>query len=190
MKEVSGYGGDAVEYPRVYDVLTQARQRLFNWVRPLSQAQYTQRFPFGLGTLRATLLEIVRAELVYGKRLREEPVPAPPLPATFPVSETNLPTFADLERFWTTQARETRATLAGISDWTRTVTRRIEEGDMVIVWTMTKADLATQMLLHETHHRAQVMAMLRQLGVEAQNLDYLGFVWRREEFPKDKAPGV
>lgn len=48
---------------------------------------------------------------------------------------------------------------------------------------MTRGEAATQMLLHEVHHRAQAMAMLRQLGVEAQNLDYIGFVRRVREGP-------
>ena len=177
-----------MEYVRVYDVLTQARQRLFDWVRPLSQEQYTRRFPFGMGTLRATLIEIARVELLYGKRLREEPLPPPPLPDTFPISETRQAAFADLEKAWTAQAKETRATLGGITDWSRTVSRRFEEGDKVIISTTSKADLATQLLMHEVHHRAQAMAMLRQLGVEAQNLDYGAFTARREEYPKDRAP--
>jgi uncharacterized damage-inducible protein DinB len=177
-----------MEYVHVYDVLTQARQRLFDWVRPLSQEQYTRRFPFGVGTLRATLIETARVELVYGMRLREEPLPPPPLPDTFPVSETKQPTFADLEKAWTEQAKQTRATLAGIRDWTRTVPRRFEQGDKIVISTASKADIATQMLMHEVHHRAQAMAMLRQLGVEAQNLDYISFAARREEYPKDKAP--
>ena len=181
-------GDTAMEYAHAYDVLTQARQRLFDWVRPLSQEQYTRRFPFGLGTLRATLIDIARAELIYGKRLREEPVPPFPLPDTFPISEIKQPAFADLEKVWTAQANETRAMLAGISDWTKTVSRRVEQGDKVIVTTTSKADLAMQLLMHEVHHRAQAMAMLRQLGVEAQNLDYGAFASRREEYPKDKAP--
>ena len=36
-----------MEYVHVYDVLTQARERLFDWVRPLSQEKYTREFPFG-----------------------------------------------------------------------------------------------------------------------------------------------
>lgn len=177
-----------MEYVRVYDVLTQARQRLFEWVRPLNQEQYTRKFPIGLGTLRATLIEIAKVELLYGKRLREEPIPPPPLPDTWPISEARQPAFADLEKAWTEQAKETRATLAGTTDWNRIVTRRFEQGDKVIVSTASKADIATQMLMHEVHHRAQAMAMLRQLGIEAQNIDYIAFAGRREEYPKDKAP--
>jgi uncharacterized damage-inducible protein DinB len=177
-----------MEYAHVYDVLTKARQRLFDWVRPLSQEQYTRRFPFGLGTVRATLNEIARVELLYSMRLRGEPVPPPPLPDTFPISEARQPTFADLEKIWTAQAPQTRATLARTTDWTNTLARRIEQGDKVVIATASKDEIAVQMLMHEVHHRAQVMAMLKQLGVEAQNLDYIGFVARREEYPKDKAP--
>lgn len=177
-----------MEYVHVYDVLTKARERLFDWVRPLSQEQYTQRFPFGMGTIRATLNEIARVELLYSMRLREEPVPPPPLSDSFPISEARQPAFADLEKAWTAQARETHATLARTADWTKTVTRRIEQGNMVVITTASKDEIAVQMLMHEVHHRAQVMAMLRQLGVEAQDLDYIGFVVRREEYPKDKAP--
>lgn len=174
-----------MNFVRVYDVLAQAREKLFGWTRPLSQTQYTQPFPFGLRTLRATMIEIALVEHFYGKRLREEPLPASD---DYPISETRQPTFADLERAWTALAQETRATLAGIKDWDRTVTRRIEQQDKIIVSTATKADVATQLLLHEVHHRAQAMAMLRQLGVEAQNLDYMAFAAKREEFPKGAAP--
>jgi uncharacterized damage-inducible protein DinB len=177
-----------MEYAHVYDVLTQARQRLFGWVRPLSQEQYTQRFPFGMGTIRATLIEIARVELLYSMRLREEPVPPPPLGDDFPINEARQPTFADLEKVWTAQAPRTRAALAGTTDWSQTVTRRLEQDDKVTIVTVSKAEVGVQMLMHEVHHRAQVMAMLKQLGVEAQNLDYIGFVARREEYPKDKAP--
>ena len=177
-----------MEYAHVYDVLTQARQRLFGWVRPLSQEQYTQRFPFGLGTIRATLIEIARVELLYAMRLRGEPLPPPPLADNFPINEGRQPTFADLEKVWTAQAPETRATLAQTTDWSTSRTRRFEQGDKIVETTATKDEIAVQMLMHEVHHRAQAMSMLRQLGVTAQDLDYIAFVARREEYPKDKAP--
>lgn len=177
-----------MDYAHIYDVLTQARQRLFGWVRPLSQDQYTKTFPFGLGTIRGTLLEIARVELLYAMRLRGEPLPPPPLGDDFPISEKRQPAFADLEKAWTAQAPQTRATLAKTTDWTNTSTRRYEQGDNIVITTVSKAEIGVQMLMHEVHHRAQVMAMLKQLGVEAQNLDYIGFVAKREEYAKDKAP--
>ncbi len=174
-----------MDYAGVYDVLTQARQRIFDWVRPLSHEQYTRQFPFGLGTLRATLVEIARVELFYRMRMRGEPLPALPLQETFPISETNQPTFAELAETWTEQSKETRSALAQTTDWNAPMHRRVEEGGKTVVYTLRKGEIATQMLLHEVHHRAQAMAMLRQLGVPAQDVDYAGFVVRREEHPND-----
>lgn len=167
-----------MDFVRVYDIHTEARQRLFGWVRPLSQEQYTRPFPFGFGSLRGTLVEIARAELFLAMRLREEVLPAW---EDWPIAEERLPTFPDLETAYAAQATQTRATLAGTEDWNRAVTTQIVRGDKVFTLTAIKADIATQLLLHEVHHRAQAMAMLRQLGVEAQDLDYIRFVQKRHE---------
>ena len=171
----------AVNFTRVYGMVAQAREKLFGWIRPLTQAQYTQKFPIGLGTVRATLIEIARVEWMYGRRLRGETIP--PLPE-WPISEERQPTFADLEKVWKDQAKQTRQTLDAVADWTSTSERRVaRQGQPTLVRTSTLEDLALQMLMHETHHRAQAMAMLRQMGVEAQNLDYIGFSATTREEP-------
>ncbi len=162
---------------RAYDYLTLARAKLFGWVRPLSQAQYTREFPFGLHTLRATMIEMAGAEWIYTHRLRGE-VP-PPRPDR-PITEGRLPTFADLEAVWQAQAPKTRALLAGIHDWDRVMEYRWDEKTVV---SPTAGDIVTQMCFHEIHHRAQAMAMLRQLGVAAQDLDYSLLMYPRWEEP-------
>jgi len=102
-------------------------------------------------------------------------------------SAARLPTFPDLETVHRAQATQTRATLADTKDWDRAVTTQIVRGGKVFTLTATKADIAMQLLLHEVHHRAQAMAMLRQLGVAAQDLDYIGFVQKREEHARPSA---
>lgn len=173
----------AIDPVRLYDYLTLARRRLFDWVRPLSAEQYTQVFPFGLKTLRATLLEMAAGEWVYLKRLVGE---TPPPREQRPIREDLLPTFADLERAWTEIEPRSRATLAGVTRWDETVEWvspiQREPGKKTIV-TATRADVISQMVLHEVHHRAQAMAMLRQLGVPAQNLDYSILMFRQREEP-------
>ncbi len=42
----------------------------------------------------------------------------------------------------------------------------------------TTAGAATQLLFHEVHHRAQVMAMLRHIGTPLQGLDYSLLKWQ------------
>ena len=60
---------------------------------------------------------------------------------------------------------------------------RVARLDKTIVVTATTGDIATQLCFHEIHHRAQAMAMLRQLGIAAENLDYSLFMYRRREEP-------
>jgi uncharacterized damage-inducible protein DinB len=118
---------------------------------------------------------------MYTVRMRGEPIP--PL-AEWPINEDRQPTFADLEAVWKDQAERTRATFNAVTDWQAQSERRIvRPGQPTLVRTASLAQIALQMLLHETHHRAQAMAMLRQLGVEAQNLDYLTFAAASREEP-------
>lgn len=94
-----------MDFVRVYDVHAQAREKLFDWLRPLTQEQYVQ---------------------------------------SFEIREATCPTFPELEAAWRTQMPDTRATLAAITEPGR---------------------------------------VLRQFGVEAQDVDYIRFVQqvRREE---------
>jgi uncharacterized damage-inducible protein DinB len=174
----------------VYDVQTKARRRLFDWVRPLTQAQYIRPFPFGCATVRATLVEIVRSEHYLRLRLTEQPIP--PFDDNYPISETRQPRFADLEAVWEPQTSAVRAVLAETADWDRRVTCELRWPDRIVTLTASKAAIVTQLLLHEVHHRAQAMAMLRLLGVPAQDLDYIGFVQQRnvrKADPPERARG-
>jgi uncharacterized damage-inducible protein DinB len=178
--------GHPIEPVRVYDVQTLARRRLFEWVRPLTQAQYIRPFPFGLATVRATLNEIVRTEHFLLLRLAGQPIP--PFDDAYPISEIRQPRFADLEAVWEPQMTAVRAVLAETTDWDRRVACELRWPDRVVTLTAPKAAIATQLILHEVHHRAQAMAMLRLLGVPAQTLDYIQYVQERAVRMRD--PGT
>ena len=164
------------DFARIYDVHTKARHKLFDWVRPLGQDQYTKEFPFAHRTIRATLAEIASTEWWLAARLREDAMPRPFVWDEVPLNERAHPTFEDLERAWTEQAPRTRATLASLSDLDTIVETRLYGRRRLSILKATKRDIATQLLLHEVHHRAQAMAMLRHLGIAAQDLDYIYFV--------------
>jgi uncharacterized damage-inducible protein DinB len=68
-----------------------------------------------------------------------------------------------------------------VHDWTADLQYRVtgDDGRTEIV-TASPADIYTQLILHEVHHRAQVMNMLRHLGVPAEDLDFNSFFTRRE----------
>jgi uncharacterized damage-inducible protein DinB len=171
-----------LDFAHIYDVLAQARAKLFDWIRPLTQEQYAREFPFGLRTLRATLVEIALTEWALAKWLRGEPVPPR---EQRPIGEQRQPTFADLETVWRAQAPQIQAIFAETRDWDRVMEWRIiRPGKTTLYRSATRAQIALQMLFHEVHHRAQAMAMLRQLGINAQTLDYIGFVQQLREEPE------
>ncbi len=152
-------GTDGVRPAALYDYLATARQKLLDFVRPLTSAQYAQEFPFGQKTVRATLVHVAAAEWMYNRRLLGASVPPP---ADRPFTRFSESEFAPFAAAWQVQSEETRRTLGEITDWSRPV----------------------EYLFHEIHHRAQVMAMLRHLGLAAQNLDYSVLMFERIEVPE------
>lgn len=173
--------GEGFHPPHLHDYLVKARAKLLDWVRPLSLEQYTQEFPLGLKTLRATMIEIASGEWVYTRRLRGEEV-LPPADRPFaPFAATG---FAPLEPVWQDQTERTNRTLREIWDWSQPLEYLVKQKDRPTIRIQTTTGgIAAQMLFHEIHHRAQAMAMLRQLGVAAQNLDYSLFMFHRTELP-------
>lgn len=167
-----------MDFVKAYDYLQESRARVFDWVRPLTQEQYAQKFASGHGTLRGTLIHIAAAEWAYTRRLKGD-VSVLPAIGDRPINETRTPTFADLERAWTDLARDTRATLAGIADWETPLEFQAPVAGGHVLFTVTRGELGLQLCFHEIHHRSQAMAMLRQLGVNAQSIDYSVLKFRR-----------
>ncbi|MBM3471066.1 MAG: hypothetical protein FJX73_09800 [Armatimonadetes bacterium] len=166
----------------MYEYLVQARRRLFDWIRPLSKEQYEREFPYGLKTIHATLLHTAGAEWAYSHRLQGQQVAATDSPYT----PEKIRSFSELETAWSTMAEGTRAALAGVTSWDEPVAYRIYPqgpGSPAVRITTTRAGVGAQLILHEAHHRSQVMSMLRQMGVAAQNLDYSVFMFAREQEP-------
>ncbi len=157
-----------------YDYLVVARSKLLDWIRPLAPELYAREFPFGHRSIRATLVHVTSAEWGYVRRLRGELVP----PADQrPFARYAGEPFAPLEAAWAAQAEETRRTLQDVRDWAQPLEWVTSVGGRTRRFRTTTGGVALQLLFHEIHHRAQVMAMLRQLGIAAENLDYsvLGF---------------
>lgn len=174
-------GGRAgLEPVELYEYLVKARAPVFERVRGLTLEQYTREFPFGLKTLRHTLVELPQAEWTYVRRLQGEGEPLPPWNER-PFARFYQMDFAPLEGAWMEQVDETRRTLQEIDDWSRPLVYVApgDPGEGSFRIRTTTGGVATQLVLHEVHHRAQAMAMLRQLGAPVEDLDYsyLTFAW-------------
>lgn len=165
----------------VYEYLIKARAKLLDWVRPLTLEQYTKEFPFGKKTIRDTLVEIPIAEWLYGMRLLGEPIPPRDQQPFVKYYQTEFP---PLEDAWRVLADRTRRVLREERNWARPVEYIVRLPNRPAVQIRaTAGGLATQLICHEVHHRAQVMAMLRQFGIPAENLDYSALMVQRTELP-------
>ena len=170
---------------KVYDYLTEARERVFDAVRPLSPQQYQQTFAIGLKTIGATLTHIMVSEWYYLERIEGRTVPPY---EQWPIKYETPPPFEVIEKTWHDQSKRIRATVAAEKDWKRTITWLSfpddTRGNKRFHITCTAGDIFTQLALHEVHHRAQIMAMLRELGGGAailEDLDYNALMYDRRE---------
>jgi uncharacterized damage-inducible protein DinB len=166
----------AMEPLKTYDYLALAREKIFGWVRPLSEEQYTQQFPIGLGSLTRILTHTMICEYAYALRIAGQGVPPY---EQFPFQDESPPPFAALEAGWKEQTSRTRAVLAAVSDWNKTIEYTSSWGNPPSIVTASLADMFTQLALHEVHHRAQAMNILRQLGVKLEDIDYNALMVKR-----------
>jgi uncharacterized damage-inducible protein DinB len=169
---------------RIYEYLGLARRRVFDWVRPLSAEQYAREFAIGRGTLGRTLTHILGSEWYYVERMRGRDVPPY---ERWAIREEEPLGLAALEAAWGEQVGRTRAAVGAVRDWSAEFEYRIvnDDGRPEIV-TASAADIFTQLVLHEVHHRAQAMNMLRQLGVKVGevDIDFNAMMYKRRPAPE------
>ena len=168
---------------RIYNYLTRSRQYILDWTRPLSPEQYTRPFAIGRGSLAATLTHMMISEWYYIERLRARDVPPYD---QWPIKDEEPPPFPTLEATWTAQAQETVAAIAAVADWNAPIQYTItDDGGRRKLITTSAADIFTQLALHEVHHRAQAINMLRHLGVPTgeTDIDFNALMYTRTDVP-------
>ena len=82
---------------------------------------------------------------------------------------------------WREQGGRVREVVAKETDWSRRITWLSfpdEQGRRFHI-TATAADFFTQLVLHEVHHRSQVMVMLRELGHPLEDLDFNAMMFEK-----------
>ncbi|OFX27785.1 MAG: hypothetical protein A2Z07_06835 [Armatimonadetes bacterium RBG_16_67_12] len=151
-----------------YRYLTDARHRLLDHIRALTPEQYGQSFPFGLGSVRRTAHHMAGAEWYLIGQLAGGPS------GDYPFASQRCPDFASLDRAWREQEPRTVETLAAERDWDRALEFTVTvPSKQVYRVKASSLEVFTQVCFHEVHHRSQVMAMLRQMGVPVETLDFL-----------------
>ncbi len=164
-----------VDLGQYFDYLCTARATLLGWVGSQPAEAYTRSFPFGMGSIRATLLHTAAAQWGYTERLEGREYRM----ADNPFAVDKLPELEPFVAAWSALNPRTRRALSDLGDGSRRIEYTSPEFDPPRRFRATAGGLAAQLLFHEVHHRAQVMAMLRRLGVAAENLDYSMLMFER-----------
>jgi uncharacterized damage-inducible protein DinB len=142
--------------------------RLLELAAPMEVAALDRDFGMGIGTLRKTALHIADAERWWLKNWTAGPTQFEKAPTSTSI--------ADLTSQWK-QIRSERSRFIDTLDETsaqRVVTALV--GPMSLRVPVIESLL--QLCGHGTHHRAQLINMLRQSGVKAPDIDYV--IWLRQ----------
>lgn len=154
---------------KTYDYLSVARTKFFDKARALTPRDHAKEFDIGPGSLQRTLAHVVGAEWYYVQRLTGAELKTL---EGWPISEEEPPGLPVIEATWLEQAVKTRAALEAVQDWQAEIRYEVHWEEEPRRVTATASDVFTQLVLHEVHHRAQLLNMLRRLGAPAGDVDY------------------
>jgi uncharacterized damage-inducible protein DinB len=154
-----------------------ANNRIFDAVEQLPAAQYTQDLKSSHRSVHGTLTHLVAAEKMWLSRWLGTPDPKYLAPDDFP-------TIRDLRKVWESIGYETARFLGGLSDrkLQETFTMTTSSGE---TFTHTYTQAVQHVVDHSSYHRGQIVAMLRQLGVQPPPTGLIRFY---REISKVKTP--
>jgi uncharacterized damage-inducible protein DinB len=153
-----------------------ATLRILEAAQSLSQADYGRDLGSSHGGVHGTLLHLYGADAIWLARLRGEVPPAFPSAGQFPdlvTLEQQWPALWDsLDKQAQDEARHvTYARLDGTPQQSRA------------------CEILRHVVNHGTHHRGQLVTLLRQLGQAAPNTDLIAFYRQQALDRGPRAPG-
>jgi uncharacterized damage-inducible protein DinB len=162
---------DAATLRAYYAYSDWASDRLYKTAQPLTDVQLDRPFDLGIGSLRATLLHIAQAEQWWLDNWMHGPG------HLFPPFDERVAVPEIAHRFDQTIARRNqmlaRMTDADLQRIVTATPRPNVQRSFPLGLTM------LQLCCHGTHHRAQVLNMLRHVSAAVPELDFLDMVLER-----------
>jgi uncharacterized damage-inducible protein DinB len=134
----------------------------------LSDEQLDRTLDIGRGSVRVNLLHTLAGESVWLRRWREEPgVPWP--------SEQERSSAAEVLASFEVTWRERDAFFAALAPVAtyRLAREQVYRDSKGSMYAATLRDMLIQALMHSKHHQAQTVNMLRRVGGEVPELDYM-----------------
>ena len=159
---------NANAFRHFYDYhFTENRKIWDSYVTPLSYEQFTQHVDYSHGSVRDQIVHLMSAEDTWFSELRDveplEPLP----PANFDDRNT-------IRAHWDKLEQKMRDYLAELHDemlFDKPIKEPEEDKDL-IVW-----QVLLHVVNHGTDHRAQLLRLLNDLGVETSYQDYIFYVY-------------
>lgn len=152
----------------IFDYGDRANEQIIAASRELSNDKLDQGFDMGRGTLRKTLIHILAGEHVWLLRWKGQ-ADAPWL------NEDATIAVADIARDLRQTSVDRTAFLESTDDGDLKKTMRYLD-TVAGYFTATLGDMIVQGLVHSIHHRAQAVNMLRRVGVDPPEVDYMATV--------------
>jgi uncharacterized damage-inducible protein DinB len=141
--------------------------KIWEHVASLTSEQFTQAMEYSRGSVRAQLIHLIDAEDVWISELRGVQ-PSEPLP------DSDFNDRDVIRVLWDKVEQNTRAYLADLQDnmlFFKPI-KEPEEDKGLIVW-----QVLLHVANHATDHRAQLLRVLHDLGVETVSQDYIFYVY-------------
>ena len=144
-----------------------ANQRVLASVTPLSAEQFTRGMGNSFGSVRDTVAHILGAEWIWLERWLGRS-PRALLPAA------DFPTVASIRERWATVEQDRNRFIQTLTPakLQKTVAYINTRGEpfSYLLWQQ-----MAHVVNHSTYHRGQITTLLRQLGAEPQNTDFLSY---------------
>lgn len=159
---------NANAFRHFYDYHFTANRKIWDlYVTPLPHEQFTQAVDYSHGSVRDQIVHLISADDVWFSELRgvepSEPVP----PATF--DDRTI-----IRAHWDSVEQKMRDYLAELRDdmlFDQPIKEPDEDKDL-IVW-----QVLLHVVNHGTDHRAQLLRLLNDLGVNTEYQDYIFYVY-------------
>jgi uncharacterized damage-inducible protein DinB len=159
---------NANAFRHFYDYhFTENRKIWDSYFTPLSHEQFTQDVNYSHGSVRDQIVHLMSVDEVWFSELRGVEPSEPFNPATF--DDRNI-----IRGHWDSVEQSMRGYLANLRDdmlFDKPIEEPEEDKDL-IVW-----QVLLHVVNHGTDHRAQLLRLLNDLGVNTEYQDYIFYVY-------------
>ena len=143
-------------------------RKVWEHIASLTFEQFTQPVGYSRGSVREQVIHLLDAEDMWFSELQSVE-PSEPLPETTNVDDRDI-----IRAHWDKVEQKIRAYLADLQDsmlFSKPIKEPDEDKDL-IVW-----QVLLHVANHATDHRAQLLRVLHDLGVETKYQDYIFYVY-------------